>query len=121
MIRFLWLGFGLVGAIIAIFSGGIWGLAIFGGAITVVGVVLQYLDARPFDRVIAPNEFARKGASCLYQETSWRANGRVSINVFVQDGDTWTEVMADNGIGPKNRFWLAVAPNNVDSYRVVAR
>jgi hypothetical protein len=122
MIRFAWLGFGLIGALVAVLSGGVWWVAVFGGAVTAVSIVLQYLDAKPFDRIVAPREFVEDATGgSIYQETSWHANGRVSINIFVKVDGKWTEAEADNGIGPKGRFWVRVAVNNQESLRVVAR
>lgn len=116
-----WLGFGLLGAFVAIVSAGVWWVAVLGGTITAASIVLQYIDAKPFDRVIPAADFVQVSATeWRYQETSWRANGRVSVNVYEEQPDgTWVEVMTDTGIGPKQRFWLGLAVPA--AYRVIAR
>ncbi|WP_159558325.1 hypothetical protein [Curtobacterium sp. 8I-2] len=83
--------------------------------------MLQYLDAKPFDCTIDSADFVplSTGEWC-YQETRWRANGRVSINVYAQQSDgTWAEVVVANGIDAKRRFWVVVS--SPAPYRVVAR
>jgi hypothetical protein len=108
MIRMTWLGFGVIGAAFALFSGGVWWLAIVGGLVTVASVVLQYVDSKPFDVVIPKDKWVldADGKGWTYQERSWRANGRVSISVFMQTSGRWEEVDAGNGIGDHPRFWV---------------
>jgi hypothetical protein len=123
MIRMTWLGFGVVGAALALFSGGVWWLAIVGGLVTVASVVLQYVDSKPFDVVIPASKFVRDpdGEGWSYQETSWRANGRVSINVFIRENGRWEEVIAGNGIGDHQRFWVHQgSPQGPMEFRVIA-
>jgi hypothetical protein len=121
--RIAWFVSGLLGAVLAVLSVLTPVAGVVGGALVLVSVVLQYLDSRPVDRIIGPDQWTqRDDGDWEYRPTGKLVRGRMSVQVFIRSKDFeggWEEGMVASGIDDRRRPWVVL--NEPIELRVIVR